>query len=202
VAVVGLAANPINQGMSEACPLLRELDAWFAVALDLLSGDPDVRRDVLLLVGGAGTPATVSRVTRGDCHEQHDLLFVYPPNAPGRALPLTPAFAEVAGLSPESFPFFRNDPAGDEEAVVAAVDAVDAALARLSGVERDGGPDRLRSLRMHAWKHELGAHVGVLARCYGSELPELLSEAGTCPETPAAQAIPSQRTARVVMPVG
>jgi hypothetical protein len=188
--------------MSEACPLLRELDAWFAVALDLLAGDPGVRRDVLLLLGGAGTPAAVARVTSGDCVEQHDLLFVYPPNQPDRALPLTPAFAEAAGLSSSAFPFFRNDPAGDEAAVVTAVAAVDAALARLTGVERAGGPDRLRSLRMHAWKHELGAHVGVLARCYGSELPHLLSGAGTCPETPAAATLPAQRRPRVFAPTG
>ena len=182
------------------CPHLNELDAWFALALDLLAGAPDVRRDVLLLVGGAGTPDSVAAVTRDDCVAVDDHVFVYPPNEPGRALPLTAAFVEVANLSPACWPTTRNDVAADEAAVVTAVRAVDAAMLRLTDLPRVGGADRLRALRMHAWKHELGAHVGVLARCYGGALQRLLAEAGDCAETRSA-AVPAQRVAaRVPQP--
>jgi hypothetical protein len=183
------------------CPHLNELDAWFALALDLLAGAPDVRRDVLLLVGGAGTPDSVAAVTRDDCVAVDDHVFVYPPNEPGRALPLTAAFVEVAGLSPSSWPVARDDVAADKAAVLEAIRAVDAALVRLLDLPRIGGAARLRALRMHAWKHELGAHVGVLARCYGAVLPRLLAEAGECDETRCAP-VPAQRVARVPQPVG
>ncbi|MDQ1711832.1 MAG: hypothetical protein QOE45_1282 [Frankiaceae bacterium] len=181
--------------MTEACPHLRELDAWFALALDVLAGNPTVRRDVLLLLGGAGTPATVASVTREDCVMQDGLLFVYPPAAAGGCLPLTPAFADAAGLTPDAWPLARTDAAADEADVITAVRAVDAAVVRITDLARIGGPARLRALRMHAWKHELGQHIDVLARCYGPELPRLLAEAGDCAQTrPADRApVPAQR---------
>lgn len=184
------------------CSHLAELDTWFALALDVLAGAPDARRDVLLLVGGAGTPESVAAVTRGDCVTAGEHLFVYPPNDPGHALPLTAAFVEVAGLSPASWPESRDDVAADRAAVVDAIRAVDAALVRIMDLPRIGGAERLRALRMHAWKHELGAHVGVLARCYGAALPRLLAEAGDCAETRPV-AVPQQRSAsRLPQPVG
>ncbi|HEX8004692.1 MAG TPA: hypothetical protein VF519_18550 [Mycobacteriales bacterium] len=165
------------------CAHLRELDAWFSLALDVLAGTPDVRRDVLLLLGAAGTPAEVAAVTAADVEEVGGHLFVYPPNAGGRSLPLTAGFAEVTGLVAGSWPESRPDVAAAEAEIVSAVAAVDAALARLTGVAREGGPERLRALRMHAWRHELGDHAGVLARCYGRALTELLASSGTCPAT-------------------
>ncbi|HEU0132911.1 MAG TPA: hypothetical protein VFQ85_18165 [Mycobacteriales bacterium] len=186
----------------QPCPLLRELDAWFALALDVLAGDAAVRRDVLLLVGGAGTPAAVASVTSADCEPVDGHLFVYPPVWDGRSLPLTAGFVEVSGLGPGSWPAERTDPAADARAVESAVAAVDGALARITGVVREGGWQRLRLLRMHAWRHELGGHAGVLARCYGRELPELLDAAGDCPATrrdrDVADLVPAQRAARVV----
>lgn len=179
------------------CAYLRELDAWFSMALDVLAGTPEVRRDVLLLLGGAGTPADVAAVTRGDVEEVGGHLFVYPPTASGRSLPLTAGFAEVTELTAASWPESREDAAADEAAVVEAVAAVDAALARITGAVREGGPDRLRVLRMHAWQHELGAHVGVLARCYGRALTSLVATSGTCPATrhdrDVALRVPAQR---------
>jgi hypothetical protein len=55
---------------------------------------------------------------------------------------------------------------------------------------------RLRDLRMHAWKHELGTHVNVLARCYGRALPDLLARGGDCPATRQDReiALPRQRS--------
>jgi hypothetical protein len=182
------------------CEYLRELDAWFSLALDVLAGTPDVRRDVLLLVGGAGTPAEVATVTRSDVEEVGGHLFVYPPNADGRSLPLTEGFAEVTGLTPASWPLDRSSVAAAEAAVVDAVAAVDAALARITRVDRPTGPERLRALRMHAWCHELGGHVGVLARCYGRALPSLVASAGTCPMTRRDEVsllVPAQRSAAV-----
>ena len=180
------------------CAYLRELDAWFSLALDVLAGTPGVRRDVLLLLGGAGTPAEVAAVTRGDVEEVGGHLFVYPPNANGRSLPLTAGFAEVTELVAASWPETRDDVEADEAAVVEGVAAVDAALARIAGLDRDGGPERLRILRMHAWQHELGAHVGVLARCYGRALPSLVASSGTCPATrqdrDVAVLVPGQRS--------
>lgn len=188
--------------MSNDCASLRELDAWFSLALDVLAGDAAARRDVLLLLGGAGTPAEVACVTRADVETVGGHLFVYPPNAGGRSLPLTAGYAEVTGLTAEDWPEERADVEADEEAVRAAIAAVDAALARITGSERDGGPDRLRLLRMHAWQHELGAHVGVLARCYGRALPSLVEAAGTCPATrperEIARVVPMQRERREV----
>lgn len=182
------------------CAYLRELDAWFSLALDVLAGTPDVRRDVLLLLGAAGTPAEVAAVTRADVEEIGGHLFVYPPNANGRSLPLTAGFAEVTELTAASWPGAREDAAADEAAIVDAVAAVDAALARITGAVREGGTDRLRVLRMHAWQHELGAHVSVLARCYGRALTSLVATAGTCPATSrpdrdVALLVPSQRSA-------
>jgi hypothetical protein len=165
------------------CAYLRELDAWFSLALDVLAGEPGVRRDVLLLLGGAGTPADVACVTRDDVEEVGGHLFVYPPTGEGRSLPLTAGFAEVTRLVPESWPAYREDVAADEAAVVSAIAAVDAALERLTGTPRPRGAERLRELRMHAWRHELGPHVGVLARCYGGALPSLVNGSGSCPET-------------------
>jgi hypothetical protein len=40
--------------MTDDCTHLDELDAWFDRALDVVT-DPAVRRDVLLLLGGAAT---------------------------------------------------------------------------------------------------------------------------------------------------
>jgi hypothetical protein len=182
------------------CPSLRELDAWFCLALDVLAGAPDVRRDVLLLLGGAGTPAEVACVTRGDVEEVGGHLFVYPPVANGRSLPLTAGYAEVTGLAAVDWPEERADAAADEAAVVEAVAAVDAALARISGLPRQGGADRLRALRMHAWQHELGSHVGVLARCYGRALPALVEAGGSCHATRRDRevVVPMQRGRREV----
>lgn len=181
------------------CAFLREIDAWFSLALDVLAGTPGVRRDVLLLVGGAGTPAEVAAVTRGDVEEVGGHLFVYPSNAGGRSLPLTAGFAEATGLAPSSWPVARGDAAADEAAVVDAIAAVDAALARITGVLREEGPERLRALRMHTWQHELGPHVAVLARCYGRALTSLVATAGTCPATrrdrDVALFVPRQRSA-------
>lgn len=183
---------------------LRELDAWFSLALDLLSTQPDVRRDVLLLVGGAGRVEDVARVTRDDCEEVAEHVLVYPPSAGGRSLPLTPDFVEVTGLRAASFPERRDDPDGDANAVEEAIATVDAALARITGFVRPTGADRLRALRMHAWRHELGDHVGVLARCYGRELTELLDSSGHCPMTrndrEVAHLVPVQRS-RAQQPV-
>jgi hypothetical protein len=185
------------------CVHLRELDAWFSLALDVLAGDEAVRRDVLLLVGGAGTPEQAASVTRDDCEQVADHLVVYPPNAGGRALPLTPAFVEVTGLTPECWPEHRTDPAADAVALTDAIAAVDGALARITGVTRPGGPEWLRALRMHAWKHELGSHVGVLARFYGRELTTLLTNCGDCPATRTdrelTSVVPAQRGPRVVV---
>lgn len=180
------------------CPALRELDAWFCLALDVLAGTPDVRRDVLLLLGGAGTPAEVASVTRADVEEVGGHLFVYPPNADGRSLPLTAGYAEVTGLVAADWPEERADAAADESAILEAVTAVDAALARITGTTREGGADRLRSLRMHAWQHELGSHVGVLARCYGRALPSLVEAGGRCEETARDVVVPMQRERRSV----
>lgn len=189
--------------MDNGCPLLHELDAWFSVALDLLATQHEVRRDVLLLVGGAARVADVARVTAADCEAVADHVLVYPPNAGGRSLPLTPAFVEVTGLSPDAFPAERPDPDADAAAIEEAIATVDAALGRLTGLDRPGGADRLRALRMHAWRHELGDHVGVLARCYGKELTGLLASAGTCSMTrPAPEIdnlIPLQRAAEVAV---
>jgi hypothetical protein len=86
---------------------------------------------------------------------------------------------------------------------VDAVAAVDGALARLSGTDRAGGVERLRALRMHAWQHELGAHVAVLARCYGGALTSMVATSGSCPSTrrDATPPVPAQRRApgRVVL---
>jgi hypothetical protein len=183
--------------MTNDCHLLRELDAWFSLALDLLATQPAVRRDLLLLVGGAARPQDVASVTSNDCEAVADHLLVYPPTAGGRSLPLTPAFVEVTALCPGDFPEHRDDPEGDARAVEEAIATVDAALVRLTGCLRPGGADRLRALRMHAWRHELGDHVGVLARCYGRELTDLLDSGGGCPATrgdrDVADLVPMQR---------
>jgi hypothetical protein len=179
--------------MATECTLLDELDSWFCAALDTIA-DPDVRRDVLLLVGGAATVDDVVTVTAGDCVAVHEHLLVYPPSAGGHALPLTPAFVEATGLRPESWPTVRVDPAGDAERLVTALAELD------PGVDAE----RLRDLRMHAWRHELGTYVGVLARCYGSELPALLARGGDCPATrqgagDIANLVPQQRRAADVL---
>jgi hypothetical protein len=183
--------------MSNDCPLLRELDAWFSLSLDLLASEPGVRRDVLLLLGGAARVVDVAHVTAADCEAVADYLLVYPPNAGGLSLPLTPGFTEATGLHPGMWPAHRADPAADAAAVERAVAVVDAALTRLTGFVRPAGADRLRSLRMHAWRHELGNHVGVLARCYGAEIGDLLAGSGSCPGTrndrDVANLIPLQR---------
>jgi hypothetical protein len=187
--------------MPSDCPLLRELDSWFTVALDVLGGADAVRRDVLLMVGGAATPAQVASVTRADCEAYDEYLLVYPPVAGGRSFPLTPAFVDVTSFTADSLPELRRSPGADEAAVVEGIATVDAALERLTGLVRPTGPERVRLLRMHAWKHELGSHVGVLARCYGSELVELLERSGECPSTRTdrdlASLIPAPRGARV-----
>jgi hypothetical protein len=186
--------------MSNDCPLLTELDAWFSLALDVLDGAPEGRRDVLLLLGGAGRTEHVAAVTWADCVQVADHLVVYPPNARGHALPLTPAFVEVTGLAPDCWPEERADAKADAALVETAIEAVDGAMARITGVTRPGGADRLRELRMHAWRHELGSHVGVLARFYGSELPALLECSGDCPATRAdreiSDLVPSPRGPR------
>ena len=73
---------------------------------------------------------------------------------------------------------------------------------RLTGFVRPTGVERLRALRMHAWRHELGDHIGVLARCYGGELRELVDLSGTCPviraDRDVASLIPLQRPVSVV----
>ncbi|MDQ1713441.1 MAG: hypothetical protein QOE45_2891, partial [Frankiaceae bacterium] len=76
--------------MTEDCTHLDALAAWFGRALDVLT-DPAVRRDVLLLVGGAATVAEAVSVTAGDVVAALDHLFVYPPAGGGHSLPLTPA---------------------------------------------------------------------------------------------------------------
>ena len=183
--------------MDNDCPLLRELDAWFSLALDMLVTEPDVRRDVLLLLGGAGRAEDVAHVTRDDCEAVADHLLVYPPTAGGRSLPLTPAFLDVTELTPDAFPEHRDDPDGDSARIEGAIATIDAALARITGLTRPGGVERLRLLRMHAWRHELGDSVGVLARCYGRELIDLLDSAGHCPGTRSdrdvAALVPLQR---------
>ena len=187
--------------MPSDCPLLRELDAWFSLALDVLGGNPQARRDVLLLVGTAAAAADVAAVTRRDCEEYGEHLFVYPPSLGGRSFPLTPAFVEVTGLTRASLPEVRTAPEEDAAAIERAVATVDAALARITGVVRPGGSDRVRLLRMHAWKHELGGHVGVLARCYGAALPDLLARSGdcavTCGNSDVSALVPAQRRPRV-----
>jgi hypothetical protein len=53
---------------------------------------------------------------------------------------------------------------------------------------------------MHAWRHELGEHTGVLAADYGPDLPALLTAAGDCPDTrrtDVADLLPEPRRARV-----
>ena len=190
--------------MDNDCPLLRELDAWFCLALDLLATEPGVRRDVLLLLGGAGRVDDVVHVTADDCLDVAEHLFVYPPTAGGLSLPLTPAFVEVTELTASAWPQDRPDPEADAHAVENAIATVDAALYRLSGLSRPTGPERLRQLRMHAWRHELGGQVGVLARCYGDELSALLEAGGRCPDTrdrEVAHLIPAQR-AKESIPVG
>lgn len=187
--------------MSNDCHLLRELDAWFSLAMDMLETEPAVLRDVMLLVGGASRVEDVASVTAADCEEVADHMLVYPPTAGGRSLPLTPGFLEGTGLRASEFPAHREDPAADAEAIHAAVATIDAALTRLTGFVRPTGADRLRELRMHAWRHELGTHVGVLARCYGRELGDLLDSGGTCPMTRAhrdvADLVPAQRRVAV-----
>ncbi len=165
------------------CTHLRELDAWFALALDLLESERGVRRDVMLLVGGAGRLDDVVRVTRDDCEAFAGHIFAFPPDASGHSLPLTPPFLDVTGLTTQDWPEERADADADANAVETAVATVDAAFARLIGTVRAGGSQRLRELRMHAWLHELGDHVGVLARCYGPELTTLLNSCGGCPAT-------------------
>jgi hypothetical protein len=175
--------------MSNQCPHLRELDAWFSLALDLLATEPAVRRDVLLLVGGAGSLDDVVTVTRDECEAVAEHLIVYPAGAAGQSLPLTPSFLAVTGLTPADWPAGRDGSDADKRAVETAIATVDAALARLSGTVRAGGAERLRELRMHAWLHELGDHVGVLARCYGAELTDLLHRCGSCPATPPVREV-------------
>lgn len=183
--------------MHTDCPLLRELDAWFSLALDMLATQPAVRRDVLLLLGGAGRVEDVAHVTAADCEEVADHLLVYPPNAGGLSLPLTPAFLDVTELRSSDWPEHRHDPGADADAVERAIATVDGALARITGYPRPTGADRLRMLRMHAWRHELGAHVEVLVRCYGDDLFDLLENSGGCPvirtEREVANLIPLQR---------
>jgi hypothetical protein len=186
--------------MTETCPHLRELDAWFSLALDLLGSEPAVRRDVLLLVGGAGRLDDVVRVRRDDCEEFAGHLFAFPPDASGHSLPLTPGFLEVTELTAADWPAEREDPRADADAVEATIATIDGALARIGGAVRAGGPERLRELRMHAWLHELGDHVGVLARCYGAELTALLNACGGCPATRYEREValvPHPRRARV-----
>ncbi len=176
------------------CPLLRELDAWFSMALDVLSGDPGARRDALAMLGGALTAEDAAALTRDDMVEVEGYVFAYLPD--GRGIPLTPAYLDVTGLTAADWP----DEPRDVRDVLDSVAAVDGALARISGMVREGGVDRLRALRMHAWLHELGSHFGVLARCYGSELTTLLAAGGACPATRKEQEvaieIPRQRGAR------
>jgi len=189
--------------MTNDCPLLRELDAWFSLALDMLATQPDVRRDVLLLLGGAGRVEDVAQVTAHDCEEVAGHVLVYPPAAEGRSLPLTPGFVEVTGLHPTAWPEHRDDPDADAAAIERAIATVDAALTRLTGFVRPTGTERLRALRMHAWRHELGDHIGVLARCYGGELRELVDLSGTCPITrtdrDVANLIPLQRPVSIAV---
>lgn len=179
--------------MDTECTLLDELDTWFCQALDTIT-DPDVRRDLLLLVGGAARVDDVVTVTASDCVAVREHLLVYPPSANGHALPLTPAFLDATGLTPECWPEERVDVDGDAERLRRAVAELDASL----------DAERLRDLRMHAWRHELGSHVGVLARCYGSELPDLLARAGDCPATrqerDVTSLVPAQRRARATVP--
>jgi hypothetical protein len=188
--------------MTNDCRLLREIDAWFSLATDMLATEPAVLRDVMLLVGGASRVEDVASVTAADCEEVSEHMLVYPPAAGGRSLPLTPGFVEGTGLRASDFPERRDDPEGDARALHTAIATVDAAMARL-GVVRPTGAGRLRELRMHAWRHELGDHVGVLARCYGRELNDLLDSAGTCPMTrtdrDVAGLVPVQRRVAVAV---
>ena len=158
--------------MSTECPLLTVLDTWFETALDTIT-DPAVRRDVLLLVGGAARLDEVVTVTRDDCTVAGDHLFVYPPDGGGRSLPLTPTFLDAVELGPDEWPDERLDPDADAEAVRRALDGIDPRL----------DAEALRLLRMHAWRHELGTGVEVLERCYGDELTDLLAQCGDCPTT-------------------
>lgn len=190
------AARGADDGaMTNDCPLLRELDAWFSLALDLLATQPDVRRDVLLLLGGPGRAADVAHVTRSDAEESAGYVVVYPPTSPHLSLPLTRAFVEATGLYPHAWPERRDSPVADAVAVEEAIATVDAALARLTGTFRPAGADRLIALRMHAWRHELGGHVTVLARYYGAELASLLKGSLPCPglRTDTAHLVPMQR---------
>jgi hypothetical protein len=196
------AENPDTNTMNPTdCPHLRELDAWFSLALDVLATEHDVRRDVLLVLGGAGRVEDVVGVTRDECEAVADHLIVYLSGAAGHSLPLTPGFLGVTELTPDDWPEYRADRAADAAAVETAIATVDAALARLSGAVRAGGPERLRELRMHAWLHELGEHVDVLDRCYGAELTELLLRCGSCPAThrerEVADLVPPARRDRV-----
>ena len=192
--------------MPDDCPILRELDAWFCLALDVLAGNAAVRRDVLLLVGGAGRAEDVAAVTAADCEAAAGHLLVFPPGAPGRSLPLTPAFVEVTGLTADSWPDRRDDVAAAARAVEDGIAAVDGALFRLTGLTRPTGVDRVRALRMHAWRHELGTHVDVLVRSYGDELSRLLFAAGDCPATRGDRDVsslvplPRQAAARTAVP--
>jgi hypothetical protein len=183
------------------CPLLDELDAWFSCALDLLPPHSAVRRDVLLLVGGGATVEEVVSVTAGDCEAFLDHLIVFPPDSDGRSLPLTPAFVEVTELEPGAWPLSRDDAAAAAAVVEEAVAAIDREVFLATGLSRPGGVERVRALRMHAWLHELGAHVGVLEANYGPDLPRLLAAAGTCPavrrDRDVENLVPAQRTTRV-----
>lgn len=189
--------------MTNDCHLLRELDAWFSLAMDMLETEPALLRDVMLLVGGASRVEDVASVTSADCEEVAEHMLVYPPTAGGRSLPLTPGFLEGTGLRASDFPEARDDAAADAEAIHDAIATIDAALTRLTGFVRPTGAERLRELRMHAWRHELGDHVGVLARCYGRELTDLLDSGGSCPMTRAdrdvANLIPMQRKVAVAV---
>lgn len=189
--------------MTNDCHLLRELDAWFSLAMDMLETEPAVLRDVMLLVGGASRVEDVASVTSADCEDVAEHMLVYPPAAGGRSLPLTPGFVEGTGLRASDFPEHREDPAADAQAIDDAIATVDAALSRLTGFVRPTGAGRLRELRMHAWRHELGDHVGVLARCYGRELNDLLESSGTCPMTrthrDVAGLVPMQRRVAVAV---
>lgn len=166
--------------MDTTCAHLDELDAWFSLALEL--PEPGVRRDVLLLLGGAGTVADIVSVTRDDCEAVGGYLIAYPGDG-GRSLPLTPDFVDVTGLAPEDWPAER-DHAADAAAVVDAIAAIDAALEEHTGTVRPGGAERLRELRLHAWLHELGPYAGVLTRCYGPDVLDLLGRNGSCPTRP------------------
>ena len=177
--------------MTNDCPRLGEIDAWFSLALDLLATQPEVRRDVLLLLGGPGRVSDVARVTAADVEDAAGYVIVYPPSAPHLSLPLTPAFVEATGLYPHAWPARRDTPEADAAAIDAAIATVDAALTRLTGMVRPTGAGRLTALRMHAWRHELGGNVTVLARYYGEELTGLLRASPSCPATRADDTLTS-----------